>query len=148
MIDPYPCSPGLPVSAVPEPSVVPRLGVNFINILELGTSYDMFIEGNPAGKIEDITYNARPYFSITPVNNLNFRVYVDNVFVRSSDRMERIIAGFLFSYNFSPKSWIYFALNEVQDRSDQFDANNNLLPNKMHTTDRAGVFKIKYLYYF
>jgi hypothetical protein len=118
------------------------------DILELGTSYDMFIEGNPQGNIEDITYNARPFFSITPVNNLNFRVYVDNVFVRSSDRMERIIAGFLFSYNFSPKSWIYFALNEVQDRSDQFDANNNLLPNRMHTTDRAGVFKIKYLYYF
>ena len=118
------------------------------DILELGTSYDMFIEGNPQGNIEDITYNARPFFSITPVNNLNFRVYVDNVFVRSTDRMDRIIAGFLFSYNFSPKSWIYFALNEVQDRSDQFDANNNLLPNRMHTTDRAGVFKIKYLYYF
>lgn len=128
------------------------VGLNFewkpADILELGTSYDMFIEGNPQGSIEDITFNARPFFSITPINNLNFRVYVDNVFVRSSDRMERIIAGFLFSYNFSPKSWIYFALNEVQDRSDQFDANNNLLPNRMHTTERAGVFKIKYLYYF
>lgn len=128
------------------------LGINFewkpLNILEAGTSYDMFIEGNPEGNIEDITYNARPYFSITPVNNLNFRVYVDNVFLRSTDKMERIIAGFLFSWNFSPKSWIYLALNEVQDRSDQLDVNKNLLPNKMHTTDRAGVFKIKYLYYF
>lgn len=128
------------------------LGINFewkpLNILETGTSYNMFIEGNPEGKIEDITYNARPYFSITPVNNLNFRVYVDNVFVKSTDRMERIIAGFLFSWNFLPKSWIYLALNEVRDRSDLYDINNNLLPNKMHTTDRAGVFKIKYLYYF
>ena len=118
-----------------------------LDILEVGTSYDMFIEGNPDGNIEDITYNARPFFSITPVNNLNFRVYVDNVFVRSSDRMERIIAGFLFSWNFLPKSWIYLAINEFQNRSDEYDVNNNLLPNRMHTTDRAGVFKIKYLYY-
>lgn len=119
-----------------------------LDILEVGTSYDMFIEGNPEGNIEDITYNARPFFSLTPINNLNFRVYVDNVFVRSTDRMERIIAGFLFSWNFLPKSWIYLAINEFKDRSDQYDANNNLLPNRMHTTDRAGVFKIKYLYYF
>lgn len=118
------------------------------DILEIGTSYDMYIEGNPQKNIEDITYNARPYFSFTPINNLNFRVYVDNVFIRSKDRMDRIIAGFLFSWNFAPKSWIYFAVNEVKDRSDEFDLNNNLLPNRMHTTDRAGVFKIKYLYYF
>jgi hypothetical protein len=118
------------------------------NILELGTSYDMYVEGNPEGNIEDITYNARPYFSLTPINNLNIRVYVDNVFIRSVDRLDHVIAGFLFSYNFSPKSWIYFALNEVSDRSDQFDKSGNLLPNRLHTTDRAGVIKVKYLYYF
>ncbi len=118
------------------------------DILDLGTSYDMYVEGNPAGHVEDITYNARPYFSLTPVNNLNIRVYVDNVFIKSVDRLDHVIAGFLFSYNFLPKSWIYLALNEVRDRSDEFDKSGNLLPPKMHTTDRAGVFKIKYLYYF
>ena len=118
------------------------------DILDLGTSYDMYVEGNPAGNVEDITYNARPYFSLTPVNNLNIRVYVDNVFIKSVDRLDHVIAGFLFSYNFLPKSWIYLALNEVRDRSDEFDPSGNLLPAKMHTTDRAGVFKIKYLYYF
>jgi hypothetical protein len=121
---------------------------NALDVLEIGTSFDMFIEGNPKGNIEDITYNARPFLSLTPVNNLNFRIYVDNVFVRSTNRMERIIGGFLFSWNFLPKSWIYLALNEFQDRSDEYGSNNNLLPNRMHTTDRAGVFKIKYLYYF
>jgi hypothetical protein len=121
---------------------------NLLNTLNIGTSYNMFIEGNPEGNVEDITYNARPFFSFTPINNLNFRVYVDNVFVRSSDKMERIITGFLFSWNFMPKSWIYLAINELRDRSDQYDSNNNLLPNTMHITDRAAVFKIKYLYYF
>jgi hypothetical protein len=119
-----------------------------IDILEVGSSYEMFIEGNPDNKVEEITYNARPFFSFTPLNNLNLRVYVDNVFVRSTDRVERIIGGVLFSWNFSPKSWIYLAINEVRDRSDEYDVNNNLLPNRMHIRDRAGVFKIKYLYYF
>ncbi len=118
------------------------------DILDLGTSYDMYVEGNPEGHVEDITYNARPYFSLTPINNLNVRVYVDNVFIKSVDRLDHVIAGFLFSYNFSPKSWIYFAFNEVRDRGDQFDKSGNLLPHRMHTVERAGVAKIKYLYYF
>ncbi len=119
-----------------------------LNTLEIGTSASTFIEGNPQGAIEDITYNARPFFSATPINNLNLRLYVDNVFVRSKDQLTQLIAGFLFSYNFAPKSWIYFAINEVRDRSDRYDQQGNLLPNDMHIEDRVGVFKLKYLYYF
>ncbi len=119
-----------------------------LDILTAGTSYNMWIEGNPGGNVEDVTFNARPYFSLTPVNDLNLRVYVDNVFVRSTDRLERLIIGLLFSYNFSPKSWIYFAFNEVKDRRDRFDSDGIILPKILHTTNRAGVFKVKYLYYF
>jgi len=54
----------------------------------------------------------------------------------------------LFSYNFLPKSWIYLAVNEIQDRSDELDSKGNVIPNRLHTTDRAAVLKIKYLYYF
>ncbi len=127
-------------------------GINFdwnaLDILRLGTSYNMWIEGNPSGGVEDIVFDMRPYFSFTPVNNLNLRVYIDNLYDKSSQHMEQIIGGFLFSYNFLPKSWIYFAYNEVDDRSDQYDINGNLLPQRMHVSARAGVFKIKYLYYF
>ena len=121
---------------------------NVMDYLQVGTSYNMWIEGNPAGNVEDIVYDARPFFSLTPVNNINLRVYVDNLFDKSSQHMEQIISGLLFSYNFSPKSWIYFAYNELDNRSDQYDAAGNLLPQKMHVAARAGVFKIKYLYYF
>jgi hypothetical protein len=62
--------------------------------------------------------------------------------------MERILGGFLFSYSFLPKSWIYFAINEVRDRSDQYDPSGALLLNTLHVTDRVSVFKVKYLYYF
>jgi hypothetical protein len=119
-----------------------------LNTLEIGTSADMFIEGNPEGDIEDITYNARPYFSVTPINNLNIRVYFDNLFIRSSNRSERTIFGFLFSYNFSPKSWIYFAINEIREREKHYDSFDNLISNRLYVQDRVGVFKVKYLYYF
>jgi hypothetical protein len=123
------------------------LEYKLLSTLQIGTSTDMFIEGNPAGRIEDITYNARPYFSVTPINNLNIRVYFDNLFIRSSDRSEQTILGFLFSYNFSPKSWIYFAVNEIRDREKRYDSFDNLISNGLRVQDRVGVFKLKYLYY-
>ena len=125
-----------------------EFGWHTTKVLDVGTSFNMFVEGNPSNKIQDITYNSRPFISWTPVNDLNLRLYLDNVFVRSSNRMERLLFGALFSYSFLPKSWIYFAVNEIRDRSDQFDTNGLLLPNSMHVTDRVGVLKIKYLYYF
>jgi hypothetical protein len=62
--------------------------------------------------------------------------------------MEQTILGLLFSYNFLPKSWIYFAVNELRDRRPEFDSLGAELPNRIHVTDRAAVLKLKYLYYF
>jgi Domain of unknown function (DUF5916) len=121
---------------------------NATDVLQLGTSYNMWVEGNPEGNVEDITYDARPFLSVTPVNDLSMRLYVDNLYSSSSQHLEQLISGFLFSYNFSPKSWIYFAYNELDNRDDQYDSAGNLLPTKMHVAARAGVLKIKYLYYF
>ena len=118
------------------------------DVLNIGSSLNVFIEANPQNQIEDITINSRPFFSLTPVNNLKIRLYLDNVYLRSSDRLEQLIGGLLFSYNFRPKSWVYLAINEVQDRSDEFDHLGNLLPNRLHVTDRASVVKLKYLFYF
>ncbi len=119
-----------------------------LNTLEIGTSYSMYIEGKPDGGVEDITYNARPFISFTPVNNLNLRVYMDNLFLRSSDQMEQMIVGVLFSYNFLPKSWIYLAFNEVQERRNVVEAGLSDTPaRRMRTAARVGVAKVKYLYY-
>jgi hypothetical protein len=118
------------------------------DLLELGTSLGLFVEGNPDNKVEDVTVNARPFISVTPVNGLNVRIYVDNLYLRSSEQMQQVIGGLLFSYNFRPKSWIYLAVNEVRNRSDEYDTFGNLLPNRMHLADRACVLKLKYLFYF
>lgn len=125
-----------------------EFGWHALKVLDIGTSLNAFIEGNPDNQIEDITWNARPYFSFTPVNDLNIRMYFDNVYLRSARNVRQMIAGFLFSYQFLPKSWIYFAINEVRDRREEYDVAGNVLPNRLHVTDRVGVMKVKYLYYF
>ncbi len=121
---------------------------NVVDVLQIGTSFNSYIEWRPDHYQQDITLNARPFFTLVPINDMSFRVYVDNVFVKSTDHFERFIIGFLFSYNFLPKSWIHLAINEVQDRRDRYDAMDNLLPNKVRVSDRVGVLKIRYLYYF
>ncbi|GEM_PF-1657434 len=59
-----------------------------------------------------------------------------------------MIGGFLFAYNFRPKSRLYFALNAVQNRSAKFDPDNRLLPNRLHMVNWVSVVKLKYLFYF
>jgi hypothetical protein len=118
------------------------------DLLQLGTSMSVFAEWDPDNALEDVTLNTRPYATLTPVNNLSLRLYVDNVFTKSSEKIQSLITGFLFSWNFRPKSWVYVAINDVRDRSDQYDGLGVLLPNRLHPIDRVGVLKVKYLFYF
>ena len=124
------------------------LSYQLFKTLNVGTSLNSFAEWKPDRSTEDIVHNARPYFSWTPVNDLNIYVYVDGVYFRSTQHMEQTILGLLFSYNFLPKSWIYFAVNELRDRSMEYDLLGSQLPNRLHVADRAAVLKLKYLYYF
>ncbi len=105
--------------------------------LQIGTDGGVFIEGNPEGNIEEVTYNSRPFIKANPINNMSVRLYVDNLFLRSSGQLEQLIGGLLFAYNFSPKSWIYLAINELQYRPEEV----------LKVRNRAAVFKLKYLYY-
>lgn len=124
-----------------------RILLKPVNYLNFGTTLETFFEGDPNNKIHDITFTSRPFVSLTPVNNMNLRLYVDNLFLNSSEKIERLIIGFLFSWNYSPKSWIYLAINETMDRSLQYDFFGNTLDRKLHTIDRTSVIKLNYLYY-
>ncbi len=123
-------------------------GMKMYDIFEFGSSFYMGIEGNPEGNVEEITYNARPYFSVTPINDLSIRTYVDNLWRKTGDGVDRVFVGFLFAYQFSPKSWLYLAVNDVNERQYRYDANNKLIGSNMNLVDRVAVFKLKYLYYF
>ncbi len=119
-----------------------------VDYFNFGSSIETFFEGNPENQLEDITLTARPFISFTPINNLNFRAYVDNVFMKSSNKLERMIIGLLFSWNFSPKSWIYLALNDFKTQFEEYDEYGSLVSRSLRTIDRVGVLKIRYLYYF
>lgn len=116
-------------------------------VMQVGTSFGIYPEGNPEGALEEITYNARPFLSVTPFNNLNVRMYLDVTTLRSTGAVENLIGGFLFSYNFLPKSWIYLALNEVRDRPEGTESVSGIPQPALRIADRAGVLKVKYLYY-
>jgi hypothetical protein len=107
------------------------------HFLEVGTTANLWSEGNPSGSTEENTIDARPFVSATPVNGLNFKVYLDNVYTTSSARIQNVQLGALISFNFLPKSWIYAALNERRERAGEI----------LHLSDRAAVVKVKYLYY-
>lgn len=123
-------------------------GVQVLKTLQAGSSLSANLEFKPDRSLEDVVLNGRPYLSLTPVNDLNIRFYLDVLYFKSTDHLEQTIFGLLFSYNFLPKSWIYLAVNEFRDRRPEYDALGSVQPNRLHVTDRAGVLKLKYLYYF
>ncbi len=124
------------------------LSYQLLSTLQVGGNGNVYVEWDPNHVTEDVTINTRPYASWTPLNDLNIRLYVDMVYLQSSDKLEQTIAGLLFSYNFLPKSWIYFAFNEMRDRPERVDALGQPLPRDLRLANRAGVLKVKYLYYF
>jgi hypothetical protein len=119
---------------------------NMLRVFQIGGSAEMNVERRTDGAIEDITYNARPFFSLTPMNNLNIRLYVDAIWLGSGKGAERVLGGLLFSYNFLPKSWIYLAINEIRERPGE--PSSAQTSSGLALSDRVGVFKVKYLYYF
>ncbi len=116
--------------------------------LNVGSSVNIWWEGNQDNKTEELTINTRPFLSISPINYMKIRLFADNLFFNSTQQFDHWLFGVYFGYNFSPKSWIYFSYSELQDRTEQRDEFDNLMPNKMHVVERDATLKIKYLYYF
>ena len=134
-----------------------RLGASaswvVLDELQIGTSFESIIEGGPvtgpdtARSIAEITYNARPFVSLTPVNDLNIYAYIDLVAKQSTHRVDQVIGGLLLSYQFLPKSWIYLSVNEIRDWRDEIPAIGQAPEERFRMRERAAVLKVKYLYY-
>ncbi len=115
--------------------------------ISFGVEVNSHFEGNPDNRIEDVIINSRPSITVNPVNDVSVRLYVDNTYRHSSDRVEQWITGLLFSWNFLPKSWVYFAINDLRDLQRQYDPSGIPHAPVMRVRDQAAVLKIKYLYY-
>jgi hypothetical protein len=114
-----------------------------VSRISLITSSDFIIEYNPDGDIADITPIWTPRIEYKLRHNIDVSLYSEFVFNTEQGELNtaeifsnRI--GFLFSWNFSPKSWFYVAFNDYRE-----DTGTGL-----ELQERIGAVKVKYLVYF
>ncbi len=111
--------------------------------LSISLSLNYNIEWNPEGYIAAITPCLTPRIDYKITKDMGISIYSELVLeIEGNDFKEMEIYsnrfGFLFSYNFKPKSWLYIALNDY--RTDQ---NSSL-----RLQNQVGAIKAKYLVYF
>jgi hypothetical protein len=115
-----------------------------ISPLSLSSSIDLVFEWNSAGDIAAITPYVTPRIEYKFNANMEVALYSELVFETDVDNLNDVEInsnriGFLFSWNFRPKSWLYIAFNDcrVQDEEGRLQLQN-----------RIGAIKVKYLLYF
>jgi hypothetical protein len=108
-----------------------------------------YCEYDPDGKLIWLTTILRPKIDFRINAKLSFNVYDELVFVTPESRFgETELAtnriGFLFSWNFKPKSWLFIAFNDYSGDETLFKNDGN----KLNLINRVGAIKVRYLFYF
>jgi hypothetical protein len=111
--------------------------------LSLITYGDFVIEWDPTGELHAITPIWTPRVEYQINADMDISLYSEFVFLTeagdlSTTEIYSNRIGFLFSWNFSPKSWLYVAFNDL--RRDE--------GNGLELIERIGAVKVKYLIYF
>jgi len=99
--------------------------------LKLRLSTDATVEFKPDGSLEKISWILHPTVSWALTHNLYLRLWNEPNFDTDIHR-----SNILLSWNFLPKSWVYFALNNTWDNSE----------GNMRLKDRVIVLKVRYLF--
>jgi hypothetical protein len=100
-------------------------------------------ECDPQGSVVAVTSVARPKIDFRINSRVAFNVYDELVFSTPDLRLaeSRLVSnrvGFLFSWNFMPKSWFFLAFNDLgTDRGEG-----------LQLSSRVGAVKLRYLFYF
>jgi hypothetical protein len=105
-----------------------------------GTNY---WERDPVGKVAAVTSILRPRIDYRINAQMSFNVYDEVVLLTpgtrfDSTRLATNRVGFLYSWNFLPKSWLYVAFNDFRVDVDR----------KLTLANRVGAIKLRYLFYF
>ncbi len=106
-------------------------------------------ECEPSGKVAGVTSVFRPKLDFRIDSRVSFNVYSELVLVTPETQFgdTELAAnrlGFLFSWNFMPKSWLYVAFNDYRTDETLFGEDGNTLS----LADRVGAVKLRYLVYF
>ncbi len=112
-------------------------------------SFNNWWECSPDCDVIGVTSVARPKIDFRIDARMSFNVYSELVMVTPETRfgkteMAANRLGFLFSWNFLPKSWLYVALNDYRTDETLFAEDGNIL----ELVNRVGAVKIRYLFYF
>ena len=114
-----------------------------ISQLSLITYGDFIMEWDPFGELHAITPIWTPRIEYQINADMDISLYSEFVFLTEGGDLgtaevysNRI--GFLFSWNFMPKSWLYVAFNDL--RRDEGEG--------LALVERIGAVKVKYLIYF
>ena len=99
--------------------------------LKLRLSTDATVEFKRDGSLEKISWILHPTVSWALTHNLYLRLWNEPNFDTDIHR-----SNILLSWNFLPKSWVYFALNNTWDNSE----------GNMRLKDRVIVLKVRYLF--
>ncbi|MEO0227863.1 MAG: DUF5916 domain-containing protein [candidate division WOR-3 bacterium] len=116
-------------------TIMPRFSINFDSYL--------WVEWDTTNRIISIWPSATPRIDIKIMPTMTFGIFNEFVFNTpgtdfGKTEYLRNRFGFLFSYNFKPKSWLYIALNDYRTNLGQGLALQN----------QVGAIKAKYLIYF
>jgi len=111
--------------------------------LSLITYGDFIMEWNPSGELYAITPIWTPRIEYKISHNIDLSLYSEFVFSTEEGKLStaEVVSnriGFLFAWNFMPKSWLYVALNDYRENTGQ----------RLELTRRIAAIKVKYLLYF
>lgn len=81
--------------------------------MSLFISGSTWVEHDPDGRTEEITYRVRPGVNLALMNGMNLSIYDETPFTKSKGSLSTRV-GLSFSYNFLPKSWFHIGFNEWQ----------------------------------
>lgn len=118
-------------------SIIPRIA------FQVNGNY--WIEFNPSNGIENMIPRVRPTLNLFLTENILLSIFNETVAYANSSNMRDLEIysnriGMLFSWNFSPKSWVYIAVNDNMEE--------NMISGDLERINTAAAFKIKYLFYF
>jgi len=118
-------------------------GYSIIPPMSIVLSGNLWIEWDTANTIVAMTPRIRPRLDIQLTADKRLAIFNDILLETPETRVRETEFinnrfGFLFSWNFLPKSWLYVALNDFRQRENE----------RLEPIYTIGAIKVKYLLYF
>ena len=125
---------------------------SFASPVSTTLSSNLWVEWNPAKEIVALTPRFRPRVDYRITAYMTLSVFDEMVgFTETAQlaksRLQSNRLGMLYTWNFAPKSWLYFAINDY-GALESTQLPGGLIKEEMKQQYAIGAVKLKYLLYF